>query len=334
MASGPLSIVSPEKNLNDDGDPISPAGLPTPTVADSILAFADPSQTLIFVDWDDTLFPTSNIFDVWGVPSRPERWDENVQFTLEQQQKLDQWREALYLYLRTACSLTNRLTIVTNARRPWVRQCIDFFAPALQLHFDKEEGCPVIVYAQEALAGKRDALGSRRGTPVKCADPSDPRDVFEEKMMKAKFEAMRKEASAFYSQYPDQTWKNIISVGDARYEHDAAQELAWRRRSPDRERLRIKTLISPSSPSIAALTYRLRLQTLLWPAYVKYDGDLDFDMNTPEGLRVCAEALGLPELKSVIRPQLRDCKDTVEEEDAITWELDEVAVAVQHAFER
>ena len=33
---------------------------------------AVPEQTMFFLDWDDTLFPTTELFDRWGLPSTGE----------------------------------------------------------------------------------------------------------------------------------------------------------------------------------------------------------------------------------------------------------------------
>ncbi|CAE8603672.1 unnamed protein product [Polarella glacialis] len=36
----------------------------------SLTCFAEPSQTIIFLDWDDTLFPSTELFDRWKLPSK------------------------------------------------------------------------------------------------------------------------------------------------------------------------------------------------------------------------------------------------------------------------
>lgn len=308
----------------DDADPTSPKS-PTATVADSMYRFAEPSQSLIFLDWDDTLFPTSDLFDNWGLPARTEQWDRVV-LTAEQTLSLERWREVLSIYLRTACALSDRCVVVTNAKRGWVESCVARFAPNLQMQFSAANG-PRVIYAREDWkTQQRLHPGSPRGNPAKFSNESPTQEEICEELTKAKFIAMRREAKEFYAQYPDQTWKNILSVGDAKYEHDAAQDLAFRRKSPEGERLRLKAVITPASPSINDLTYRLRLATLLFRAYVHFDGDLDLDMNTPERLQAIADALEMPELRSVIRPMpIRE-----EDEDELEDEFDEVAIIVQN----
>eukprot|EP00928_Gymnodinium_smaydae_P061131 TRINITY_DN45289_c0_g1_i1.p1 TRINITY_DN45289_c0_g1~~TRINITY_DN45289_c0_g1_i1.p1 ORF type:complete len:342 (-),score=78.85 TRINITY_DN45289_c0_g1_i1:89-1114(-) len=310
---------------NPQQNPISPGrgSNCTNTVADSLYQWTEPSQTLIFLDFDDTLFPTTDLFDRWGCPSRSEHWDD-FKPTEEQERQLQKWRESLSEYLSTACSLSTRCVIVTNAKAGWVESCVARFVPELQSLFDRSNG-PRVVYARDALkASLRRSPGSPRGSPTRYADDCMTEDEFHAELTKAKFVAMRQEAKKFYSQYPEQTWKNILSVGDAKYEHDAAQEVAFRRRALERERLRLKALLTPASPSVADLTYRLRLATILFPAYVQFDGDLDLDMNTPERLQAIADALEMPELRDVIRPTpIREEDQTALEED-----LDEITIRV------
>jgi hypothetical protein len=304
--------------------PLSPSAM-SMTAVDSTYCFAEPAQTIIFLDWDDTLFPTTEILDRWGWPSRPEEWG-NLRFTGEQERVLHRWRTELENYLRTATALSDRCVIVTNARKGWVDHCIARFAPDLKKLINEEHGARV-VYAREVYkVHQRLSPGSPRGSPAQHADNDISEEEYHEQLMKAKFYAMQKEAKKFYSKYPNQTWKNILSVGDAKYEHDAIQELGFHRKAPQRERLRLKAVVTPVSPLIADLTYRLRLATLLWPAYVHYDGDVDLDMNSQARLHAIADALEMPELRSVIRPTpIRE-----EDEVALDEEFDEVAILVQN----
>lgn len=293
------------------------------TIADSSFMWADASQTLIFLDWDDTLFPTTELFDNWGLSSRYETWDA-LKLSDEQEGILETWRAALFQYLKIACALTERCVVITNARRPWVSKCIDRFAPNLRCLFDQEDG-PRIVYARETLARHcRGSPGCPRGTPVQYTNEDILADERDEQLKRAKFFAMRREARAFYSKYSTQTWKNILSVGDSKYEHNAAKDLAFRRKAPERECLRIKAIVTPVRPLLRDLIYRLKLSTLLWPVYVNFDGDLDCDMNSPDQLPAVADALGMPELRSRIR-NFPICE---EDEDALIDDFDELAVLV------
>jgi len=305
-------------------DPICAA---SETVANSRCQWAEASQTLIFLDWDDTLFPTSEIIDRWGLTSKFEAWADIV-LSDEQERLVDKWCNALELYLKTTCSLSMNCVIVTNARRPWVSECIDRFAPRLKPLFARADG-PQVVYANEAAerAGRAGRLSSsprNSGRSLNWSDPASPEERRDE-LTSAKLAAMRHAAKSFYSKYPNQTWKNIISVGDAMYECDAAQELAFCRRSPEHERLRIKTIVTPTEPMIRDLTYRLRLATLLWPAHVHLDEDMCIDMNaSPDKLQSFAVALKMPELHTLIR----STPISEEDEEAFAAEFDEVAMVV------
>jgi hypothetical protein len=192
-------------------DPICAA---SETVANSLCKWAEPSQTLIFLDWDDTLFATSEIVDDWGLPPRFQDWNDMV-FSNEQEHLLDKWGSALELYLKTTCSLSNHCVILTNAKRPWVTKCVERFAPRLKPLFDREDG-PRVVYAREAPARPGHRRPCSTGNPAWTTSEASP-DERRLELTSAKLAAMRQEAKRFYSQYPNQTWKNIISVGDASY---------------------------------------------------------------------------------------------------------------------
>jgi len=180
--------------------------------------FAEPTQTLIFFDWDDTLFPTTAIFDEWEVPTGKELENAIIPEVLSKQ--LVRWCDALLKFLKAACSVTERCVIVTNSRRPWVQQCARRFAPDMLqlLESARTMGSTVacggsvrIAYANEAISRKRYRRDGIR--PVMQELP--PCDLeLEEQLMKPKQDSMRKEAEDFYSRYSGQTWKNIISIGD------------------------------------------------------------------------------------------------------------------------
>jgi len=257
--------------------------------------YGEPQQTLIFLDWDDTVFPTYALFRKWKLPTQSSLWP-SLNMTDELNTDLQIWRDALYHYLLTVCSLSKRVVIVTNARRPWVDDCMEYFAPNVKPLFEQEHGLHV-VYARESISSRLQK------------DSSLSPEELDMLLTKAKYVAMRKEARAFYSQYPDQTWKNIISVGDAVYEHDAVQDVAFRRNGPARERLRLKATTTPANPSLKQLTSRLKFELILFPAYVYHDGDIDLNMNTPERLQALANALDMPEMTDVIATISEGCEE-------------------------
>ncbi|CAE8597433.1 unnamed protein product [Polarella glacialis] len=152
-----------------------------------------------------------------------------------------------------------------------------------------------VVYAREHLKSN-DLQPSRHATRDKLT-----KEECEEHQTLAKFIAMRQEVTDFYSQYPKQTWKNVLSLGDMPYEHDAVQELAYRRVTPKgkRERLRTKSIILPSGPSMSEILLRLHFCGAMLAAYVQFDGDFDLDLRANDPLASIGEALNLSALAAL-----------------------------------
>eukprot|EP00441_Pelagodinium_beii_P046547 CAMPEP_0197622476 /NCGR_PEP_ID=MMETSP1338-20131121/2770_1 /TAXON_ID=43686 ORGANISM="Pelagodinium beii, Strain RCC1491" /NCGR_SAMPLE_ID=MMETSP1338 /ASSEMBLY_ACC=CAM_ASM_000754 /LENGTH=286 /DNA_ID=CAMNT_0043192211 /DNA_START=93 /DNA_END=953 /DNA_ORIENTATION=+ len=254
--------------------------------------FAEPNQTIMFFDWDDTLFPTDQLFKAWRLPSKPDKW-AGMSLTKTQESALEDWQDELYKYLIQDSYASDAIVILTNSTRPWVDQCMDQFAWKVCSTIKQIPGLKVI-YAQEFLS--RQAQSENRGCPARAtvSDKAEEEANYHEILKLAKFRAMHKEVRRFYSRYRKQTWKNIISIGDAQYEHDAAQDLAMIRQAPQRERLRLKTIITPAKPSITSLCSRLRLGSSLGLARLaQLDDDLDLDMNSQEGMQILAAQMGL-----------------------------------------
>eukprot|EP00747_Dinoflagellata_sp_TGD_P192813 gnl/TRDRNA2_/TRDRNA2_58168_c0_seq1.p1 gnl/TRDRNA2_/TRDRNA2_58168_c0~~gnl/TRDRNA2_/TRDRNA2_58168_c0_seq1.p1 ORF type:complete len:529 (+),score=84.83 gnl/TRDRNA2_/TRDRNA2_58168_c0_seq1:108-1589(+) len=284
---------------------------PCSSVASSQQRFTEPEQTIVFFDWDDTVFPTTELFDRWKLPSRPERWAD-MEISAEQEALLESWRIALKDYLTTVCSLTCRCCIVTASRRPWVEKCTEKFAPDLQPLFRSSSG-PRVIHAREMEQSKIREV--KFGDAVHGAYTHEEVD---ERVTEAKFMAMRKETIEFYSQYPGQSWKNIICVGDAGYEYDAAHELVFTRESKKKERIRLKTIMVPRGQTIAEMSYRLRLATIVFRAYVNYDGDINLDMNNPESLQSISKELNMPQLYKAIQLDADgEIDDDEDEEDTL-----------------
>eukprot|EP00425_Heterocapsa_triquetra_P017371 CAMPEP_0195148958 /NCGR_PEP_ID=MMETSP0448-20130528/176206_1 /TAXON_ID=66468 /ORGANISM="Heterocapsa triquestra, Strain CCMP 448" /LENGTH=409 /DNA_ID=CAMNT_0040187585 /DNA_START=12 /DNA_END=1238 /DNA_ORIENTATION=+ len=290
------------------------------SLATSAQQYAEPGQTLIFFDWDDTLFPYTAIFEQWRIGrhgSKPPPLPEELET------ELAAWREALYQYLAVACSLTDCCTIVTNAKRPWVDYCVDRFAPNLRPLLDGRTGGPTVVYAGEMLPPRESKLSRGAGSGLKLLAKYEDRS---KQLTAGKLAAMRNEATRFYSRYPEQTWKNILSLGDMKYEHDAVHELTSTRKSPPRERLRTKAILLPRRPSLSELTLRLKFSRLMLPAYVRFNGDIDLDLRTAaDPLQAIARALSIPQLGDLSFPRHAWGRTPVPEEKVATDALDEVA---------
>lgn len=141
---------------------------------------------------------------------------------------------------------------------------------------------------------------------VSAFGPAPTTEEKRKELTEAKLLVMRLEAQKFYSQYPGQTWKNVISIGDMKYERDALRAVTATRVSAQaRERLRTKTLVLPNVPTLSVMTLWLRIFRLLLPALVQFDGDVDVDLSHKKGpIRTIATALNMPHLASVAFPQL------------------------------
>merc|ERR1719359_2768345 len=71
----------------------------------------------------------------------------------------------------------------------------------------------------------------------------------------SKAHAMKAAVTDFYSRYPNQSWKNIISIGDAFFEHDAIRQVCNERpyREMEAKKCRTKTIKLLEGPSIAGM---------------------------------------------------------------------------------
>lgn len=282
---------SPTKSLMLEAELCAWSKTPTP-------AYNEADQTIIFYDWDETLFPTEAIVNGWGF-ALPRKDDDDRVMSLQQENDIEAWRKALRDVLETACTLSSKCCIVTNAVRPWVHQCINEFAPELTQLIDNM----TIVYAREHLKNTRSLL-YRRMTQVNPArHGTSPSDLeVQSALTMAKYFAMKDKVTEFYSQYKQQTWKNILSFGDSAYECDALKDVAFRRVPPAEktERLRAKCLLLPTCPSVTELALRLRFHKIMLKTYVDFDGDFDLDLTLrSHPLAEIGNALGLPRLASL-----------------------------------
>eukprot|EP00931_Biecheleriopsis_adriatica_P010285 TRINITY_DN111372_c0_g1_i1.p1 TRINITY_DN111372_c0_g1~~TRINITY_DN111372_c0_g1_i1.p1 ORF type:complete len:363 (-),score=89.25 TRINITY_DN111372_c0_g1_i1:30-1088(-) len=270
----------------------------------------DVFETLIFLDWDDTLFPSTDIFDNWGQPAKP---SEHVpELDTEKLEMLQAWQEAFHRLLTAVSELSGHCAIVTNARRGWVEECMERFAPDL-CQLLSQPGGPQVVYAQDVLQKRRSKKKVRDFKeslyPVKHSDVyKDVLDCQRENYMElvaAKYEAMKREFEAFFGSRAGCRKRTIISLGDMEYEHDAVQELGMHSLLGDEE-LRIKSLLLPEAPQVSELTLRLDLLRLLLPALIRMDQDLSADLKElrleKRPFEKLAETLHLPALRDIDFP--------------------------------
>jgi hypothetical protein len=186
--------------------------LPPPEAAqprrrlNSQLQFAELSQTVIVFDWDDTLFPTTALLEDfrvdWQLPVAAQV-HLPVAERLQIESKLRHCEDlAIQVLLRSTSR--GHVVIVTLARSGWVDMACQQYYPRLG---EVLRNCGVpIVYALERVPEPQLLDMRARG----AGD--------EEIYGLVKGRAISEEIERFYSQYEGQTWKNVLSVGDSRFE--------------------------------------------------------------------------------------------------------------------
>lgn len=270
---------------------------------DSQWQFADPTQTIIVFDWDDTLFPTTHLIDElqldWQVPLMRQRVKREVIA------KITACEKRATSVLRHA-AISGHVVVVTLAAKGWVEQACKMFYPmvgevmkTLQI---------IIVNAQEPEFKRL------------VGDPSQYSSD-EEFYGLLKGHAIAEEVKKFYSQYQGQTWKNILSIGDSRFERHGllaattaymqrcnmnavggtpllpTQQEAWRKVESDGHvvHVRVKCCKLVDSPDIDELDIQLDMVTKWLALMVGLDEGFDLDF----------EALVDAELITVVEGVLR-----------------------------
>ena len=141
--------------------------------------------------------------------------------------KLEQLTLEVALVLKVA-QLLGKVVIVTNSTRPWVTSSCEAYMPQLM---DILGEFPVI-YAQEKIpAIKQKLQADREGFFARYTRNNKHGDLTLDEELECvwtaiKSQAMEEAVSSFYTKYENQSWKNLISIGDGRFEHRALKEVA------------------------------------------------------------------------------------------------------------
>eukprot|EP00397_Hematodinium_sp_SG-2012_P008714 GEMP01008782.1.p1 GENE.GEMP01008782.1~~GEMP01008782.1.p1 ORF type:complete len:329 (+),score=71.94 GEMP01008782.1:109-1095(+) len=85
------------------------------------------------------------------------------------------------------------------------------------------------------------------------------------------------ELSDFYSQYPMQSWSNVISIGDADYERAATKKVVSCC-SPTSKKKRAKTIKMFDEPSIEELILQIKKLITILPLVVMHEEDIDIEI--------------------------------------------------------
>lgn len=209
---------------------------------DSSAEYSQPNQTIIILDWDDTMCPSTTCMrhhglSVLGAPPEGAVAQALEELTVEVQALLEQ-----------ACELAEKVVIVTNAEEGWIDLSCKAWLPGL---WDSLNRCE-IVSARSAY---------------------EPRGVVSPAGWKAR--AFEDYIEKFYSRYANQSWKNILSIGDAPHEREAlARAVRW---APTGrvKKCRSKSVKFVLRPSIEQLTREIGMLRESLKEIVLHDDDLD-----------------------------------------------------------
>eukprot|EP00930_Biecheleria_cincta_P011465 TRINITY_DN1142_c0_g1_i2.p1 TRINITY_DN1142_c0_g1~~TRINITY_DN1142_c0_g1_i2.p1 ORF type:complete len:408 (+),score=76.85 TRINITY_DN1142_c0_g1_i2:42-1226(+) len=252
-----------------------------PSEESSSLLWKSPEGTLIIVDWDDTLFPTSWIstkdwFQGWV---RTRKWEGVASIPSEDRKSLNRLDTAARAFLLMADTV-GQVSCVTLARRPWQEQSMKTFLPRLAETWQRLG--VTVRYAQEERA-----VQAAEGVGSTVGFGESPEGYLLHKLLHArqKKKAMERELRKFYK---EGSWKNVVSVGDSHAELVAIQEIGFRHdnqksaRSGDFKRFRIKTVKMLEEPSADELLTELELIQSGLPPLVAVDQDFDLVLDRGE----------------------------------------------------
>jgi hypothetical protein len=246
-----LEINTSDDHLDDKGDLTLPELSPNHKISldltplsckssDSAFEYAQPNQTIIILDWDDTICPSTTCMRTHGLSVLGAPPDGELAEALE---ALTREAQAL---VEKACELAEKVVVVTNAEEGWVDLSCKAWMPGIK---DTISSCEVC---------------SARST-------WEPRGIASPAGWKAR--AFEDAIDKFYSQYPNQSWKNIVSIGDAPHEREALSRVV--RWAPSGKKCRSKSVKFVLRPSIQQLTRELQMLRDSLKEIVEHNDDLD-----------------------------------------------------------
>mmetsp|Transcript_129209 Transcript_129209/g.234738 ORF Transcript_129209/g.234738 Transcript_129209/m.234738 type:complete len:524 (-) Transcript_129209:215-1786(-) len=239
----------------------------------SFLDFSHPQQTIIIFDWDDTLFPTTWI---------QEDMELNVCLPCPKSKEvvgpLKRCATRAAELVKLAASMAEQVSIVTLAESPWVDYTVKKFYQSMEKVLANLN--IRIIYARDAAA---QADGG--GTKEKGAYDKQNFQSSEERAAYwtgVKGTAIRIECERFYSQYDQQTWKNVISFGDSDFEKEGTIEVTRqyvlsKKQQGAYQLPRTKTVKFLDSPSAEELCNEMRLVKQWLPTLIRKDEGFNLD---------------------------------------------------------
>lgn len=264
VGASSMSLNSEGPQGEEGRAPVTPVGrisvmsaVCTKMSVESQLLYADPNQTIIIYDWDDTLCPSTCMRRHLHAKKKGRM---GVQLEPGVQAELNMLAEQAVPLLR-ASMMMGKVVIVTNAKRPWVEVSCNHFLPSVK---EVLKDIPVI-YALELLEDFN---------VEGCKEPTSL-------LTETKARAMKAAVSAFYSRYPRQSWKNIISIGDALFEHTAIRQVVGDR-PQSQKRCRTKTIKLLEGPTVAGMVVQLSIVGSWLSKIIQMDSDVDIDLGADE----------------------------------------------------
>jgi len=224
---------------------------------DSQRDFADCSQTIIIFDWDDTLCPSTCMRSIADFDRDGKL---KTRFRRETRDELKLLEGVVVPLLQLAQSM-GKVILVTNAKAPWVDISCQSFLPQVK---EILKDIPVTYALELVKENGLDGFNQREG----CL------------LTETKARAMRAAVSQFYSQYPNQSWKNIVSIGDAYFEHDAIRQVVGGR--SQEKPCRTKTIKLLEGPTIPGMIVQLSIIKVWLQNIVRADSDVDIDLSADE----------------------------------------------------
>jgi hypothetical protein len=155
--------------------------------------------------------------------------------------------------LERAREVAAEVVVVTNATEGWVETSCENWLPGLR---------PILDMLEFASARSTwEPKGVKTPTGWKAA-------AFEERIRR------------FYSRYPQQSWKNVIVIGDACYEHEALSHVASLAPQGPNKRCRAKSVKFAQRPSVELLARELQMLREGFDDIVNHDDDLEVYFNS------------------------------------------------------
>lgn len=239
--------------------------------------FRTKSQTLIILDWDDTLYPTY--------------WYKHL--SVAEKKGLKQSPDPLLAELRLEVQLLVELSqsvgqaiLVTNSRRPWVEMSAKQVFAQKRL-WNVLRSLPLF-YALEFVDMEAETATMRANMVKMGQDPShqtgqaDTQKQIESLLVKSKEKAMVFAVTEFYKKYEGQSWKNVITIGDGFFEHRAIKKVVDER--PDYtqdKKCRVKTVKYLEHPTLQGLVHQLQLTRSWIRKIIELDDDIDVEFAAP-----------------------------------------------------